>query len=315
MMLAFGHGCEQDVQLGRRWLLRSKKVSKDQNELVKSASKIGGIEHKDLSVNDLIKFASHIIEFEKAKEYSIDGLTYQDRIERFVTETADSGDVLKDFFQFSKRGRQNPPTPKAKPSRQLSKIPEMLIRAEQGSKTAQTFFAGMSVYKMVSKQSEKLFLSAAEGQRPRNYLSCCSWIFRLIYALSTSTSLTLPLFLSSPSLSQFPVFTSLSLATPCLSLTTPCLSPSLSHYSLSLPMSIYLCLLTCIYLLTSTYLPIYIKTPTYVNLPSSTYLPMSTYLLMSIYHLTYIKIPTYLCLPNNIYQSLSTYHHLPIYIF
>ena len=286
-MLAFGHGCEQDVQLGRRWLLRSKKVSKDQNELVKSASKIGGIEHKDLSVNDLIKFASHIIEFEKAKEYSIDGLTYQDRIERFVTETADSGDVLKDFFQFSKRGRQNPPTPKAKPSRQLSKIPEMLIRAEQGSKTAQTFFAGMSVYKMVSKQSEKLFLSAAEGQRPRNYLSCCSWIFRLIYALSTSTSLTLPLFLSSPSLSQFPVFTSLSRY-----------SLSLSHYSLSLSLSLSL-------------LPL----PTYVYLPMPSYLHLLTYINIP----TYIYQNTYLCQPTIIniptYVNLPSYVYLPSYLY
>ena len=38
-------------------------------------------------------------------------------------------------------------------------------------------------------------LSAAEGQRPRNYLSCCScWIFRLVYALSSPTTV-LPQFL------------------------------------------------------------------------------------------------------------------------
>ena len=41
-------------------------------------------------------------------------------------------------------------------------------------------------------------LSAAEGQRPRNYSSCCccSWIFCLIYALSTSTTVLPPIFLS-----------------------------------------------------------------------------------------------------------------------
>ena len=39
------------------------------------------------------------------------------------------------------------------------------------------------------------FLSAAEGQRPGNYSSCCcSWIFRLIYALSTSTTVLPPIF-------------------------------------------------------------------------------------------------------------------------
>ena len=42
----------------------------------------------------------------------------------------------------------------------------------------------------------KTILPAVEGQRPRNYLSCyfcCCWIFHLIYALSTSTTV-LPLF-------------------------------------------------------------------------------------------------------------------------
>ena len=42
---------------------------------------------------------------------------------------------------------------------------------------------------------DKLLLSAAEGQRPRNYSSCCcSWIFCLIYALSTSTTVLPPFF-------------------------------------------------------------------------------------------------------------------------
>ena len=42
-----------------------------------------------------------------------------------------------------------------------------------------------------------LLLSAAECQRPSNYSSCCccSWIFRLIYALSTSTTVLPPIFL------------------------------------------------------------------------------------------------------------------------
>ena len=40
-------------------------------------------------------------------------------------------------------------------------------------------------------------LSAAEGKRPRNYSSCCcSWIFHLIYALSSSTTVLPPIFLN-----------------------------------------------------------------------------------------------------------------------
>ena len=44
--------------------------------------------------------------------------------------------------------------------------------------------------------NEKMqFLSPAEGQRPRNYLSCCcSLIFRLIYASSTPTTMLPPFF-------------------------------------------------------------------------------------------------------------------------
>ena len=41
------------------------------------------------------------------------------------------------------------------------------------------------------------FLSAAEGQRPKNYSSCCCsccWIFWLIYALSTSTTVLHPIY-------------------------------------------------------------------------------------------------------------------------
>ena len=44
----------------------------------------------------------------------------------------------------------------------------------------------------------------AEGQRPSNYSSCCSWIFRLIYALSTSTTVLPPIFLNILNLSIYP---------------------------------------------------------------------------------------------------------------
>ena len=41
-----------------------------------------------------------------------------------------------------------------------------------------------------------LLLSAAKGQRPRNYSSCCCWIFCLIYALSNSTTVVPPIVLN-----------------------------------------------------------------------------------------------------------------------
>ena len=127
------------------------------------------------------------------------------------------------------------------------------------------------------------FLSAAEGQRPRNDFSCCSCslIFCLIYALSTSTTLTPP-----------SVF-SLSLLPPPLSLL---LLSLLSFYSL-LPMSIYLCLLSYVYL-TCSYLPTYVYLPTYINIPA--YLYQYIYLCP---HTTVCQ-PTILCLSTIIYLPI-----------
>ena len=135
-----------------------------------------------------------------------------------------------------------------------------------------------------NKSPNLVTLSAVEGQRPRNYVSCC-WIIHLIYALSTSATL-LPLHFS---LSHF------SLPSPP------------SPLPIYLPMSIYLCLLTyeyptCIYRPTYINIPIYINTPTFVYLPMCVYLPIYVYPASS----TYINIPTYLCLSTNKYQPMST---------
>ena len=78
-----------------------------------------------------------------------------------------------------------------------------------------------------------MLLSVAEGQRPRNYLSCCcsyslcSWIFYLIYAFSTPHTLK-------------PLHFFLSLLLLSLSLPYISLPLSVSHYlylSLSLSLS------------------------------------------------------------------------------
>ena len=90
-------------------------------------------------------------------------------------------------------------------------------------------------------------LSAVEGQRPRNYLSCCcSWIFHLIYALSTSTTvqpqnfpyISLPL--SHSFLTPLPLSSSLSTLPP-------------SHFSLSLSFP-FLCITQSLYIYPSLFL-------------------------------------------------------------
>ena len=92
-----------------------------------------------------------------------------------------------------------------------------------------------------------LFLSVAKGQRPRNYLCCCCcWIFHLIYALETSTTMVHPIFII------FENFT-------------------LIYHSIYLCIYLSTCLPTPIYeyLPTSTYLPAYAypPSPTYLHLP------------------------------------------------
>ena len=139
-----------------------------------------------------------------------------------------------------------------------------------------------------------------------------------------------PSSLSSPSLTH--TCTLLNLSPPYLSLLPLSLThSSLSiHYSLSLPMSIYLCLLTyvyltCIYLPTSTYLRIYINTstylyqhtiyiylPLYVNLPSSTYLHQH----MKLNYFLYNKFRWNLCIfviNHNIEEILYFVYHFILF--
>ena len=108
-----------------------------------------------------------------------------------------------------------------------------------------------------------VLLSAAEGQRSRNYLSCCCCIFCLIYALSTPTTV-----LHSHALSLRLIF--------YLPMSTYLHPPTYIH----LPTSSYLHPPTYIHLPTSTYL----HPPTFIHLPTSTYVPTSIYLFLSLYN-------------------------------
>ena len=190
------------------------------------------------------------------------------------------------------------------------------------------------------QEVENVFLSAAESQRPRNYLSCCcSWIFCLIYALSTSTTLTPPSFFSLSLLAplsltphslslSLPPHTLSSLSLTPLLLTAPPLSfspPPLSHSSLSihssltyssLSLSPYLCLFTY------AFSPMFIL-PASTFLLMSIYLPTSTYLYQHTYH---VYLPLDVNLPSSTYlyqhthllmsidQQMPTYHHLLTYV-
>ena len=117
------------------------------------------------------------------------------------------------------------------------------------------------------------FLSAAEGQRPRNYLSCCcSWIFCLIYALSTPTTL----------LPQNIII-------------------SYNHSTLSL-FSIILSITP------SIYLSLYLFKSIYLSLYQSLYLSITLSIIISIYHHIYpsIIISVYLFINSH-------HHAIPLF--
>ena len=77
-------------------------------------------------------------------------------------------------------------------------------RKSRGRSKRQVFPITWPVHCLSICLSICLCLSAAKGQRPSNYSSCCSWIFRLIYVLSTSTTVLPPIFLNILNLSIYP---------------------------------------------------------------------------------------------------------------
>ena len=120
-----------------------------------------------------------------------------------------------------------------------------------------------------------MLLSAAEGQRPRNYLSCCScWIF---VSKTHATSHSLSLFFHFYIFSFFLIFS-----------ITISIYRSIKYVYQFMPT--YLSQITYTYLSMSTYLHL----PIYVYLSTSTYLPIYVYLSTSTYLPTYINILTYL---------------------
>ena len=113
-------------------------------------------------------------------------------------------------------------------------------RKSRGRSKRQVFPITWPVHCLSICLSICLCLSAAKGQRPSNYSSCCSWIFCLIYALSTSTTVLPPIFLNILNLS---IYQSI-----CLSV---CLSICLSIY-LSIHQSIWQYFFLSIYQSTSS---------------------------------------------------------------
>jgi hypothetical protein len=71
ILLAYGHGCERDEKLARRWLLRSGKYNS-----------------RCSKVDEELQFAAEILAFEKAiKQRDTEGLTIDERKERYIIET------------------------------------------------------------------------------------------------------------------------------------------------------------------------------------------------------------------------------------
>ena len=143
-----------------------------------------------------------------------------------------------------------------------------------------------------------LFLSAAKGQRPRNYSSCCCccscWTFDLINALSTPTTMLPPIFLNI--LNYHLIYHSIYLSIyhsmyillylciklsiyhsiyPCLCLSINPLSicQSINQYSITADLGAGICLVGFFIWSIPYHFP---PMPTYLCLPKPTYLGLPT---------------------------------------
>ncbi len=130
MLLAFGHGCEREEKVARRWLVRSGRYGNNRAD-----------------VDRELQFAAQTLEFEKANHLKLDGLTVQERKNRFLSlgmagqKNKTAGDLIYKTLSSILHGLENPPqlcSDSVQPDH--VNLPQMIERARQGSKTAQKYF-------------------------------------------------------------------------------------------------------------------------------------------------------------------------------
>jgi tetratricopeptide (TPR) repeat protein len=150
-LYAHGQGCERDSGKGRKLLLRAKRQGYKGNDIESS-----GDDTKN-DVNQIIKLGVKLEEFESSNNLSGNGLKLFDRLERLALGMIDEENLpmLKEMLNFRRKGSENPPTPNVSSIKEEVKewIPEMLERAQKGSKTAQNFFES---FKMIEEAEEFL---------------------------------------------------------------------------------------------------------------------------------------------------------------
>ena len=133
-LYSFGHGCDRDEKLSRRWLLRADRK--------KSKSKV--------DINETIKAGQKLVEFEDEQNLAKVGMNLQDRWERFMQSFMGNADPKlrvesQSVLDFFRSKIKNPPVPGTNTSKSMDTISKMAERARQGSKVAQNFFVAMSL--------------------------------------------------------------------------------------------------------------------------------------------------------------------------
>jgi TPR repeat protein len=168
-LYAYGQGCERDSVKGRKWLLRAKRQGYKGNDKEELS---GGVEKKD--VNAIIELGKKLEELESSKKLSKNGLKLADRVERLAVGMVDEVNlpIVKEALSFSRKGREKPPTPNVSSIKEeiTEWMPEMIERAQNGSKSAQNFFRSMEMIEeaeefMNNKQFERCFRHLRESYR------------------------------------------------------------------------------------------------------------------------------------------------------
>ncbi len=130
-LLALGHGCERNEKIARRWLLRSGQCRSD--------------------VDNVLQCAAKTLEFEQANQLEVDGLSYDERIDRYISKgligSVDKrvGAMFEEQSSSIRNHLENPPQPHCGVGPDDVDVQEMLQRAKQGSKVAQRYFQALKV--------------------------------------------------------------------------------------------------------------------------------------------------------------------------
>ncbi len=135
-LYALGHGCERDEEKARRWHLRAKKLRE--------------IESKEPEmVNDIektVEIGIEICNYEKMNHFTSEGFSISERITRFSSKFIENPKIKKILKHFDEIWTAKPsPTVESRLISMIEWFPDLKLRADKGSLTAQNFIISLQM--------------------------------------------------------------------------------------------------------------------------------------------------------------------------